>query len=822
MANNHVITRQIGNLRGFSTDSIFTRPSNVADRAINIQRAPDGTIQLRRGYQCQIGEIGGMGIGTFDDPALDEIQTVTIGLDGFLYNKLTKQIYFYYDGQVTAAITNISQANPAEVTSVGHGLATGAVLLLQNIVGMTQLNNKIVTITVVDADHFTLNGIDSTAYTAYISGGNWIISFTENRYLLFTIFTDPRYLSTNPGWSVQAWSFTPWGAPQGESITCNITVNRAAQLTATVTNSNTFPVAFGHELIATDIIQFYATDGSFNQRNVTASTTTSITFDGYPVSVVSGTYVSQFFDIPFRKGFDVTSPYLISTFIATITNPTTGIFGLQIAINGNSDLPAAFLQIIEPIIIDNNSPFTIDYWYWQQVNYTISPPFPGSANILYQNSPEMENASMAVFDDVIYIANGWDYPQKYDGQTIYRTGMPQGIRPSEVDNTSATIKPFSDGNIYQYAITYEQIDNRGHVVEGQISPVMSHEVGTTFSAIDVTVTNLMSTIGANWNTNGAEAVGGDATVYGSDSNGFYYDFVSLNPGFTLKLGDSAYYLDLHAAQIDGDQSDVLTINVDIGHAIIVGDLVYFPDSTPVERVRSVTQTTSTSITISGDPVTVTNDVYITDYKVSIVFGDVAIIDGNQSNVNIITVKTGHTVQIGDVVDFIDAFDRLQQRNVTGISGTSVTVDGIPVSVTDLFLIASQSLRTDAVNLQRLNSGAANLGTNAPISNNLRINIYRTLQGQSFGVNGDLFLVASIPNDSTGSATQIYTDSISDAELTIAFSNFPPDPNPPPISKYVKCFGNQMFYAGGERGNSENSDNVFFSIGGNPEIVPYSD
>ena len=68
MSNNHIITRNIGDLRGFSTSSIFIRPSNVADIAANIQRAPDGTIQLRRGYQCQIAQIGGMGLGTFNDP----------------------------------------------------------------------------------------------------------------------------------------------------------------------------------------------------------------------------------------------------------------------------------------------------------------------------------------------------------------------------------------------------------------------------------------------------------------------------------------------------------------------------------------------------------------------------------------------------------------------------------------------------------------------------------------------------------------------------------------------------------------------------------
>ncbi len=113
-----MITREIGNLRGFSTDSIFLRPPNVATQAINLQSAPDGTFQIRRGYQCQIAQIGGMGIGTFDDPTTDTIQTVCVGLDGFVYNKLQKQIYLNYDGQVTGNITGLTNANPGKVHSV--------------------------------------------------------------------------------------------------------------------------------------------------------------------------------------------------------------------------------------------------------------------------------------------------------------------------------------------------------------------------------------------------------------------------------------------------------------------------------------------------------------------------------------------------------------------------------------------------------------------------------------------------------------------------------------------------------------------------------
>lgn len=823
MANNHIITREIGNLRGFSTDSIFLRPANVAEKAINIQKAPDGTLQLRRGYQCQIAKTGGMGLGTFDDPTVDEVKTVTVGTDGFVYNKLQKQIFLYYNGQVTGLITNVTNpsADLTQITSAGHGLQTGASVIIRDVVGAVELNNLSYTITVVDANNFILDGVLFSTLTPYVSGGYWSITFADMRYLTFTIFTDPRFIAST----------------SAQSITCNITVNRAAQVDGNQTITNTINVEFGHELAATDVVQFTTSVGVFTQRNVVSVTATSITIDGAPVSVNDNIYINQFFDIIFGKGFDVASPYSIATFISTITNVTTGVHGLQVAINGDDSLPAAFLQIIEPTIIDSNSEFTMDYWYWQRVNFTVSPPLPGSANLRYQNSPEFENAAMAAFDDVIYIANGWDYPQKYDGQTVYRTGMPVGNRPLTSDNTTFVSQPFLTTETYEYAITYEQIDNRGHIVEGEISEIRKHTVIAATAATNVDVTNLQSTPGNNWNTNGALAVGGPSEVYGPDVNGFYYDLTLVNPGYTLKIGDSAYYGDTTNAVMTGPaQVNTNVLNVQAGHGVVAGDTVYFIDSTNVERQRLVFSVDVTTITITGEPVSVDSTIdaehaNILVYKVGLVFGNVAIIDGSQTNTNTITVHQNypttddHTIQLGDVVEFIDSADNLQRRTVTNVTPTTITIDGIPVSVVDLFLISSINQRVDAITIQRLNPNPATLSDGTPgnisnaISNNLRINIYRTMQGQSFGVNGELFLVASIPNDSSGAGIQTYIDGIPDAELGRQFDDPDQAPNPPPISKYVKSFGNQMFYAGGERGKPENSDKVFFSDGNAPEIVP---
>ena len=69
-------------------------------------------------------------------------------------------------------ITGATQTNPVNMTIVGHGMTTGQYLQVTGVVGMTQLNDKIYTVTVVDADHVTLDGVDGTAFTAYTSGGS--------------------------------------------------------------------------------------------------------------------------------------------------------------------------------------------------------------------------------------------------------------------------------------------------------------------------------------------------------------------------------------------------------------------------------------------------------------------------------------------------------------------------------------------------------------------------------------------------------------------------------------------------------------------------
>lgn len=72
------------------------------------------------------------------------------------------------------AITNITQANPGQVTAPNHGLSSGNQVYITSVQGMTQINGQTLTITVIDANNFTVNQ-NTLGYSAYTSGGQWIL-----------------------------------------------------------------------------------------------------------------------------------------------------------------------------------------------------------------------------------------------------------------------------------------------------------------------------------------------------------------------------------------------------------------------------------------------------------------------------------------------------------------------------------------------------------------------------------------------------------------------------------------------------------------------
>lgn len=75
--------------------------------------------------------------------------------------------------QAATTITGVTQANPAVVTtSAPHGYSVGDQVLIEGVVGMTELNGRYFTISAVPlATTFALSGEDASTYAAWSSAG---------------------------------------------------------------------------------------------------------------------------------------------------------------------------------------------------------------------------------------------------------------------------------------------------------------------------------------------------------------------------------------------------------------------------------------------------------------------------------------------------------------------------------------------------------------------------------------------------------------------------------------------------------------------------
>lgn len=69
-------------------------------------------------------------------------------------------------------ITGATQASPVVLTVAGHGRTTGDVVMITSVGGMTQITDRLYTVTVVDVDRISLDGVDGTGFSAYTTGGS--------------------------------------------------------------------------------------------------------------------------------------------------------------------------------------------------------------------------------------------------------------------------------------------------------------------------------------------------------------------------------------------------------------------------------------------------------------------------------------------------------------------------------------------------------------------------------------------------------------------------------------------------------------------------
>lgn len=127
---------------------------------------------------------------------------------------------------------SISQANPAAVKHAAHGKKTGDTLKFSGMVGMVQLEGEIASITVLDADNFSLDGVDSSTFTAFVSG--YYVQASS-----YSPVQDPTTVQTRGYVQTYVNSYGDEGPPS--AVSTLIDVYDGDQVT--VTDTNTAPTA---------------------------------------------------------------------------------------------------------------------------------------------------------------------------------------------------------------------------------------------------------------------------------------------------------------------------------------------------------------------------------------------------------------------------------------------------------------------------------------------------------------------------------------------------------------------------------------------------
>ena len=229
---------------------------------------------------------------------------------------------------------------------------------------------------------------------------------------------------------------------------------------------------------------------------------------------------------------------LVLTYVTSVGFDESGIptlANLKTAIDALADFSAAITGIPStepaavaiPLITSGSfvsGAYSISCMYLSTVNQPSSASNPFANHVITKNLPSFENATSYNINSVVYINTGTDEQQKYDGQKVYRAGMPAPASTFAVTVGGA-------GNVtagsHIYTMFYRQRDKQGNIVEGDESDLIT--VTTAPSTVTVTCPNIQNTTGFNTDM---------ATVNGSQTG---VTTIAVT-GSTLKVGDPLFFI----------------------------------------------------------------------------------------------------------------------------------------------------------------------------------------------------------------------------------------------------------------------------------------
>lgn len=255
----------------------------------------------------------------------------------------------------------------------------------------------------------------------------------------------------------------------------------------------------------------------------------STTLGGFPVTaeyLVTGNGTES---SPVIAGSFTGSSYIIPKLTATVAE-------LAAAIDAHADFAVSYSGVsgsaqaacaIPFILGDSFSAGTlvIPVKYYETVNQPSSASDPFANLFAARYEEHFENASYYSINSVTYINTGYDEQQRYDGQKVFRSGLPQ---PATTFAVAAGAAGSVDNGAHLYSMFYRQRDGLGNVHEGEPSEDESITVAGT--RVTVTLPNIQNTTG--FNTDMATVNGGQSGV----------TTIAVT-GSTLAIGDTITLID---------------------------------------------------------------------------------------------------------------------------------------------------------------------------------------------------------------------------------------------------------------------------------------
>lgn len=378
------------------------------------------------------------------------------------------------------------------------------------------------------------------------------------------------------------------------------------------------------------------------------------------------------------KGFDETSTETVNDTATAIT----AVSNFSATVTGTSTIPAAFLFITPELSIANGATEKLKFFYTEEVNKTVTTTFDGLQSSL--NSGPATNVFSTKHNNLLILTDG-KAPKVYDGQTVYKAGLPIPSAPQiEIDASGKLI------GVYDYEITYQQIDNQGKLTESSFSGVSRATVSRG------RVVLLLPTLaaGSGYNTNCAKINGNQSA---SPSSGLVTLTVHDYP-HTLKAGDTAYFPNRHEdvnsfVEYEVDSVTSTTVVLKTEDEVTVNDLDIISNNLRINVYRTQFPSSTRQLIAS-----VANDSFsgVIEYEDNPRF---AIIVGDQSGTSeagLVTLtttdKTGDDTEL-EVGDIVLLPDDTTEVVVAAVNGTSLTLESnadIAVSDEDIIILTDSS------------------------------------------------------------------------------------------------------------------------------------